>query len=110
LRPLISTTDLHQIINDSDTLVVDTSSFLGGTEKNEEDLKNLSKRMMNDVVSLHVMVNGNEFPIDLRNFRFQSPVLDIILPPDNIFGINEGLTKVVTDGFWIFFHPKYHMQ
>lgn len=70
---------------------------------NGRGLRKLAKKMMDEVVKLHLSVNGKTIPIDLSNFRFQSPIFNVLLPSDNIFDVRPGKTAIVADGFWIFF-------
>lgn len=55
--------------------------------------------------SLHASVNGVAIP-NLSSHREVSPVFDIALPADNIFGAPEGTyTPSVSDGYWIMLEP-----
>jgi hypothetical protein len=44
--------------------------------------------------------------IQLQNIsRIQSSPFDITFPEENIFGVQAGPTRAVSDGFWIFLQP-----
>jgi hypothetical protein len=66
----------------------------------------------NDLIGdllLEASVDG--VPIaDIKKYRVQSPLFTIILPPDNLFGIevDQGTylaLRAVTDGYWILLPP-----
>lgn len=85
--------------------VINWISVLRGDERNGQDLIRLAKKMMDEVVKLPQLINGQQLPIDLRDYRMHSPVLDLVLPENNILNVKAGATSVVVDGFWIFFRP-----
>jgi len=85
--------------------IINWISVIGGKEKEEKDLKKLAKEMMDEVVKLHISLNGKPLPINLWNFRVQTPAFVIDLPNMNIFGVPKGKKLVLVDGFWIFFQP-----
>ena len=41
----------------------------------------------------------------LTGFRIQSPFIDIMLPENNILDISPGITRVISEGYWIFLKP-----
>ena len=69
------------------------------------ELKSQAKEKMDDAANLRFSVNGKPVEIELSNFRFQSFLTDIILPNDNVLGIERGRTFIVADGFWVLFRP-----
>ena len=74
-------------------------------EETSNYLKMLAKEMMDEVANLNLLINGYPISINLRNFRFHSPIFKMSVPDDNIFGVKSGTKTIVTDGFWIFFQP-----
>jgi hypothetical protein len=84
--------------------IINWISTLGENEKNEFDLANLAKARMDEVVKLDVRINGFPLPVELKNYRLLSPLIEMTLPDDNILGVEPGRTSVVADGYWIFFH------
>jgi hypothetical protein len=85
--------------------IINWISVLGGEEKNEEDLKKLAKKMIDEVARVQLLINDKPVPFNLLNFRVQSPVFSMLLPTDNIFDVEPGPTSIIVDGFWIFFQP-----
>jgi hypothetical protein len=41
----------------------------------------------------------------LRTYRVQSPLFNVTFPSGNIYGLNEGLSQAVSDGYWVFLPP-----
>jgi hypothetical protein len=73
--------------------------------KEAQDWKKEAEEHMDKVVRLNFYINGKLIPINLSDFRVQTPAFDIYLPDNNSFGIPEGNSLIIVDGFWIFFQP-----
>ena len=56
---------------------------------------------------LEVFVDGIEF-FDLHKYRVRFGPFELALPADNIWDLVPGVTKAVSDGFWIFLRPLKH--
>jgi hypothetical protein len=84
-------------------------NWLFGLEAERKDelaeLKSQAKEKMDEAANLRLSVNEKPVEIELTNFRFQTFLSDIILPNDNVLGIEPGGTFVVADGFWVLFRP-----
>jgi hypothetical protein len=63
-----------------------------------------AKHEMDEVSEMHVSVDGITLK-DLQNYRVQSPLFDVTLPEDSIFGGKAGPTQGISDGYWVFLHP-----
>ena len=74
-------------------------------KKELEELKHQAKERMDEAANLRFSVNENPVELDLSKFRFQSFLSDIVLPKDNVLGIEPGRTFIVADGFWVLFRP-----
>ena len=73
-------------------------------ETDEELIKCATERM--DVIKeLTMSINGVKLDMELRNFRVKSRVFDFILPEKNVFDLPSGFTRLVSDGYWLLFHP-----
>jgi hypothetical protein len=64
----------------------------------------LVSRANEDIASLtNVVVNIDGVYIkDIKRFRVQSPVFELVYPESNVFQFKEGHTKAISDGYWIF--------
>lgn len=72
--------------------------------KSESDLRQCAKNDQDKATNLKVTVDGFSIP-DLKKYRVQSPLFNVTLPKDNVAGYPEGLTQVVSDGYWIILKP-----
>jgi hypothetical protein len=74
------------------------------TVRSEEELVSLAKREMDEISNLNVTVDKRELT-GLQRFRVRSPVFDIVLPQNSLFGGTPGPTRGVADGYWLFLKP-----
>jgi hypothetical protein len=72
--------------------------------KTESDLLSCAKSQTDHVTNLAVSVDGVNIP-DLQRYRVQSALFNFTFPRDNVYGVAEGLTQAVSDGFWVFLKP-----
>jgi hypothetical protein len=56
------------------------------------------------VTNVIVSIDGVKIP-DIKSFRVQSPMYDLLLPQNDVFGLTPGSTKSVADGYWIILKP-----
>jgi hypothetical protein len=54
--------------------------------------------------SVEVTIDGVEVK-DIAKYNVQSPIFDVVLPEENIFGAPAGPTKAVSGGWWILLRP-----
>ena len=71
------------------------------TLKTEQELIALARREMDRISNLEIKVDGEKIS-DIQNYRIQSPVFDIVLPENNLFGGLAGPTRGVSEGYWLF--------
>lgn len=74
------------------------------TLNTDTDLISFVKQDMDDIVKKEASIDGEDIYISER-FRVQSPPFNFSFPRDNIFGVQEGPTRGVGDGYWIFIRP-----
>jgi hypothetical protein len=80
------------------------NAFLSA-EGTEEEMRARLNTFVGNVTDLRASVDGVAVP-DLLSRREKSPVFDIDLPVDNIFGAPSGVyTPSVADGFYIMLEP-----
>jgi|KBSMisStandDraft_5_1062788.scaffolds.fasta_scaffold123237_1 hypothetical protein len=97
-------------------IVNDLISFATDPQlKNESELSAYAKADLDEtrIPPTHLNIDGFEIP-DIKKYRVQSPVFDIVLPPikpnSNEFGscFSSQLpvtTRAVSDGYWAFLKP-----
>ena len=56
------------------------------------------------VNSLDASIDGVHLK-DLRKYRLQSSLFTLNFSKNNLFGVSEGPTKSVADGYWLFLQP-----
>jgi hypothetical protein len=72
--------------------------------KSESDLRSCAKGQIDKTTSLDASIDGKKIP-DLRKYRVQSPIFDLIFANNNLFGKASGPTKAVSDGYWLIVSP-----
>jgi hypothetical protein len=72
--------------------------------KSESELSSCAKDQINKVTNLAASIDGTSIQ-NLKAYRVQSPMFDLVLPSKNVFGLSSGPTKSVADGFWIILQP-----
>jgi hypothetical protein len=72
--------------------------------KSEEELLSLAKREMDVISNLEATVDGVKLN-GLQRYRVQSPIFDVVLPENNLFGGTPGPTRGAADGYWLFLGP-----
>jgi hypothetical protein len=74
--------------------------------QSESELRSCAVSSNDGVTELMVTIDGQ--PINeaqLRSYRVQSPLFNLTLPENNIFGLPVSTTQAVSDGFWVFLPP-----
>jgi hypothetical protein len=76
----------------------------GSQLKTETDLCKRATSLMDIVIDMKVLIDGNVVE-NLKKYRARSSVFDLVFPEDNIYGVKAGTTRSVTDGYWLFVKP-----
>jgi hypothetical protein len=63
-----------------------------------------AKSHIDDIVKKEAYIDGASLLISEKH-RVQSPPFDFSFPVNNIYGIKDGSTRGVGDGYWIFLKP-----
>ncbi len=72
--------------------------------ESDEDLIREAKKDMDDITEKEVTLN--DIPQrDLELCRIFSGPFDLNYPPENVFNALPGLTRAVSDGYWLFLRP-----
>jgi hypothetical protein len=74
------------------------------TLNTDADMISFVKGQMDDIVKKQASIDGEDLFISDK-FRVQSPPFNFSYPTNNIFGAQEGPTRGVGDGYWIFMRP-----
>ena len=85
--------------------VINWVSLLHLDGETEEELLTKANERMNVIGDMQITVNGASISKELPNYRAQSPFFDVELPQDNIVGLSAGLTRAISDGYWLFLKP-----
>lgn len=72
--------------------------------KSEHELELKCKKEIDDIKNLTVTID-NIMLNNLERYRVRSPIFAINLQEKNILTANSGSTKMISDGYWIFFRP-----
>jgi hypothetical protein len=64
-----------------------------------------ARKKMDVIGDLQFAIDGIKISEDLSSYRVISPVFECLLPENNIFGMRPGITRAVSDGYWIFIGP-----
>jgi hypothetical protein len=70
--------------------------------KTDSELSQCAKEAIDGVTFVQASIDG----VEIQNLsRIQSPAFNVTFPGQNIFGVQAGPTRSVSDGFWIFLQP-----
>jgi len=71
-----------------------------------EDLHKIAKKDQDSVTSLYLKINDKEYTRqELSKYRIPTEDFEVSFPKNPIFGVTEGISKVVTDGYYIITEP-----
>lgn len=82
-------------------IITKECSFAEDYDLNTE--KQLIKRVrqfIDCVTQMEVVIDGVKLQ-GLRKYRAHSSIFDLAIPENNVYDVKPGLTKSVTDGYWI---------
>ena len=74
------------------------------TLKTDAEMIVRAKLNIDDIVKKEANIDGIDLAISENN-RVRTPPFDFTFPKDNIYGVREGPTRGVGDGFWSFVKP-----
>jgi hypothetical protein len=69
--------------------------------KSEKELRLCAEGLQNNVRQADVIIDGKKINI-ISDYRIQSPLFNMSLPKNNVFGLEEQSTQAVSDGAWVF--------
>ncbi|MGB8034973.1 MAG: hypothetical protein WCF03_14255 [Nitrososphaeraceae archaeon] len=72
--------------------------------KFEMELIARTTKFMNSVTHLELFIDGI-IVRNLNKYHVQTPVFDLIFPRNNVYEVEEGITRSTCGGFWIFLEP-----
>lgn len=72
--------------------------------KTETDLHDCATSDQDSVTRLSARINGIEIR-DIGKYRLHSGLFNLTFPDNNIFGVQEGQSEAVSDGYWVFLKP-----
>jgi len=74
--------------------------------RTESELRSCAFSSNEGVSELMVTIDGQAIDeSQLRSYRVQSPLFNLTLSENNIFGLPASTTQAVSDGFWVFLPP-----
>ena len=72
--------------------------------KTETELKNRAKNAIDRVKRLIISIDSKKIS-NLANYRVRSDPFEVNFPEHNVFGVEPGITRAVSDGYWIMLKP-----
>jgi len=78
---------------------IDEPSDLG-----ERELQIRAQNDINDLVEKYASIDGSTIK-EVEKYRVTTRAFDVVYPKDNVFGIRDGSTRAVSDGYWLFLKP-----
>jgi hypothetical protein len=70
----------------------------------EAELKSKCEREIDDIKNLSFGIDGF-FLRDTAPYRIRSPYFDVHLRENNILGLDQHTTRMISDGYWMFLKP-----
>jgi hypothetical protein len=78
----------------------ETSFADESTLRTEKQLEDVCRSEIDDIRDIYASVDGES--IDVRKYRVKSESFEVDMPPNNCLGTLTGLTKIASDGYWLF--------
>ena len=72
----------------------------------DSELLQVAKEKMDVIGNLEININEIKITTGLERFRAHSPFFECDLPEDNVFNIESGKRRFVSDGYYLFFKPS----
>ena len=70
----------------------------------EEELAERASKVMDRVIHLGAEVDGVKLE-HLNRYRVRSRLFDLKIPKDSVYDLQQGITRSICDGIWIFLKP-----
>jgi hypothetical protein len=83
--------------------VINWISVFGIDGFSDKELEQIAKEKMNVIDKLEIQINEIYLGSILKENRVLSSFFDVYLPEDNIFDVEKGKRRCISDGYWIFF-------
>jgi hypothetical protein len=87
--------------------IINWISIMYHDGESDKQLLEIARKRMDVVGPLEITINGITINSGLEKYRVQSPFFEIDLPRNNLFDIQSGKRRCVSDGYWLFLHPIY---
>jgi hypothetical protein len=85
--------------------IVSEKSFVEYPQlRTEGELVNMASEANERVKSAYIEIDGIRLP-NIKHFRIRSCPFDLYFPENNIFGVQPGVTRSVSEGYWIILGP-----
>jgi hypothetical protein len=68
--------------------------------KTEKQLEEICLSEIDDIRNIHASIDGET--VEVRRYRAQSGCFEVDIPPNNCLGTAQGVTKIASDGYWLF--------
>jgi hypothetical protein len=85
--------------------IINWISIMHNDGETDQELIQIANKRMDVVANLQITINELTLKDGLKEYRAQSAFFDIALPEDNIVALPPGLTRAVSDGYWLFLKP-----
>jgi hypothetical protein len=74
--------------------------------KTLNDLHNIAKGDQDGLTSIYLKIDGKEYnDQQLNKYRTHTSDFDVVFPNNPVFGVTEGATKAVADGYYVITEP-----
>jgi hypothetical protein len=70
----------------------------------DEELQIRAQNDIDDIVEKQASIDGKRIS-EIEKYRVKTKAFDIVYPKNNVFGVSDGSTRAVSDGYWIFLKP-----
>jgi hypothetical protein len=85
--------------------IINWVSILHIDGETDQELIDIANKKMDVVANLQIAINRFTIKKGLEEYRARSPIFEIVLPENNIVASPPGLTRAVSDGYWLFLEP-----
>lgn len=71
--------------------------------KSEQELEEKCRQEMDHIGDINASLDGKK--VHIHNYRVHSRCFTVNIPPDNCLGALSGMTRIASDGYWLFIEP-----